>query len=460
MKRFTIIPPMALLLTMGAGVALAQEPEDRSTLLAQAFYKKLGNLFNPKPAPGTKATSYLVLANPGVRFDPSLDPKGRVDDEHLISLVLNDALAPSLVYTPGSRTVPDVYKYIFAFKEQPTARPSVADTDLLEKMTALVGENSQKYQSYLARQAKYMDAVLAYEGAKEAGKTGSSLQVYAMARQNAMDQWNGQGYRREIESAFEKILELQAKDPGFWWKSLRDRFEQQKVVSSDGVTEFYRTLTYPRYEDWKLDAGWTTVTLSDDELESKSEYRHIDAGAGASYRRWWGGGSASASVQQTDFNSRLTKKGLSITLQVKGVTIYRPWMDALVFRSRAWRLNKNQGVDIISTGDPDKPGKGLMPLMPVRLLLARKILFKGNWSQEDRALFERHIRSSASGGWGPFSFHAHYNQDDKKESFTAKVSTAGIECPDTQILGFVCDIIPKCPSPDSKFTFVAASEKL
>jgi hypothetical protein len=454
---------LALALAVGAAPLTAQMPEDRSTAIITAMYTKLQKIFAPEGKTGP--TSYLTLANPGVRFDPKLDPKTNPDDDFLMARMLDDALMPAPQYTTGTMSISSVYEYIFAFKEQPDFKLSENDQKELQRLMDLTSDTSPKYQAYLDRQSKYLDAIIAYESAKANGSTPALLNTYQTKVNNAQNAWNTQGYKQEIESAQEKIQELNAKDPGFWWNNLRNRMNAQFNYAADGKTGYYKTWTYPQYSDWGKDEGWTTYKLSDSEVEATKTSKQVDSGFEASYGKGLWNASASASYKSNHQNSKTTVKNLSIEMQVKAVNIYRPWLEGLVLKSKTWRFNATANPNRVAEGDMAKyKGLGpnqlpMMPLIPVRLILAKGIKFKGQFSQEEKDLFERSIKTKVNVSYGPISVGGHYNQDDSKDYFNAKMSDAGIEAPDVQIIGYVCDIVPKCPNPDMSLPFAPAPIK-
>lgn len=449
LKRRVSLPLAAALVISGSASLSAQE--DRSTAIVGAMYDKLQKIFSPTK-PGVPVTSYLTLANPGVRFDPNLAPQTNNDDEYLVSQFLDDALMPNPYYTKGQMRVSSVYEYIFAFKEQPDFHLSEADQKELQRLQDLLGPDSPKRQKYDDYMYKVLDAQDAMNAAAQPGGTGASS---AKAKYtNATQDWATLGYKQEIESAREKYQELSAKDPGFWWNNLRTRMISQTKQTADG-TSYYKTLTYPQYKDWGSDQGWTTYKLSDSEVEALKTQTTRDAGIKGGYNAGLWKVSASASYKSNNENAKTTVKSLSIEMQVKAVNIYRPWMEALVFKSRSWRFNPTtSSLNRVSEGDlaayagMSPTQLPMMPLVPVRMILAKGIKFKGQFSQEEKSLFERSIKTKASVSYGPFSVSGHYNQDDKRDYFSAKMSDAGIEAPDIQIIGFICDVVPKSPNPD------------
>ncbi len=455
-------PPVLLALGLVAGGApLSAQASGDSAQYVQQMYLKLRKIFAPEGKGGT--TSYLTLANPGIRFDPNLNPKANPDDDFLMSRLLNDVLAPAPFYTPGTLTVPGVYEYIFAFKEQPDFSLPAEERQKLQALMDLTSDASPKMQAYLDRQSKWVDAVVAYEGAKANGTPPALLNGYQSKLNNALSAWSAQGFKQEIESAQEKIQELNAKDPGFWWDGLRTRLNNQYAFAADGKTGHYKTWTYPQYADWGKDEGWVTYRVSDKDKDSSYKFSEREIGFFAKYDAGLVSVSVSGTMRNTEERSKVTTKGLSIEMQVKAVNIYRPWMEGLVFKSKSWRFNPTVGSrSRVAEGDLAKyVDKGpnelpLMPLVPVRAILARGIKIHGQFSDEERQMLKKLIEAKLKVSFAFCSVSASFRHEDKTETLKTVNNVTTIESPDIQLIGFVCDVVPKSPDPDLSLAFKPA----
>ena len=130
-----------------------------------------------------------------------------------------------------------------------------------------------------------------------------------------------------------------------------------------------------------------------------------------------------------------------VTCQLKRVEIIRPWMNALVFRSRAWRWSPasvGYGT-IISTGS-DLAGSlvptGALPVLPTTAILVRE--FEIDWT-DDWSLAHRLTQCQEAGleiRLGPFRLTR------------AAVVGGHISMPHPQLVGYLSELLPRCPNPD------------
>jgi hypothetical protein len=105
---------------------------------------------------------------------------------------------------------------------------------------------------------------------------------------------------------------------------------------------------------------------------------------------------------------------------------------------------------LISDGGDISHGQipqGDMPFLPTGLLIARKVTISGQWDQTDLQFFHDHVSGGASFGFGPFSFGGHYESDEKRQTYQAKLTGNTITFTDPQILGIYCYVLQKSPDP-------------
>jgi hypothetical protein len=112
-------------------------------------------------------------------------------------------------------------------------------------------------------------------------------------------------------------------------------------------------------------------------------------------------------------------------VEVKRVTIARPWMDLGIFSAHSWMLKETTGFAQVSSGNPADPDPGPMPVVITGILLARKLTLTG-------------YEGKAPGRLGPFGLGA------------ARRSGSAITAPDPQIIAFFVQVVPKSPTPDPK----------
>lgn len=101
-------------IAIGAHPIAAQD--DPNTVLMKQLYTKIGQAVGVGENNPLTGETFLVLANPGILLDPSLDyrtPRGRFRFAQAIDKVLT----ASWIYGAGTNSVYDVYNNILQFKE-------------------------------------------------------------------------------------------------------------------------------------------------------------------------------------------------------------------------------------------------------------------------------------------------------------------------------------------------------
>jgi hypothetical protein len=284
----------------------------------------------------------------------------------------------------------------------------------------------------------------------------------------AQTKFEQEGDAGNIEANSEKLRRYEHLDPDTWWRSLRTQYNSGiRKFGGQGGREFGIYTFYPKYQKWfDPNFSWTNITLTDKDLEKieKSKKTSVGGGLGAG----WGLFRASASYGK---DTKWEYKQNEVTeFQISGeysrVFISRPWLDGFVFKSTRWDWSTGTPVKgLISDGGDAANGitpKGLMPFLPVGLLLARNVSLSGKWEKNINEFYEEHVRGGGKIGWGPFSFGGRTNEE-KKETYE-KAQSAGntITFTSPQIVGFFVKVLDRSPAPDFKPSaeMVARSESI
>jgi hypothetical protein len=210
---------------------------------------------------------------------------------------------------------------------------------------------------------------------------------------------------------------------------------------------------YPSYPSWIADAGWTGFDVTENELEQQNESTRTSFGGSAGVG--YGFFSFSANYKKDTKEERYQSKvnNLEIHMQVKRVSLTRPWLSGVLFRNRYWRFDPTKvnpaEYQLSDGGGTDqKPPQGSMTLIPTGFLLARKTLIAGLDAQEIKTYFESHEQAGGSVGWGPFAIGGNYSRDYNKSYRWAKNIGNGLQIDEPQIIGIYCDVLKKVPDPD------------
>jgi hypothetical protein len=151
-------------------------------------------------------------------------------------------------------------------------------------------------------------------------------------------------------------------------------------------------------------------------------------------------------------------------MELMRVSIDRPWMDAGVFESHAWKwlqgttyFNKLLATGVDANTGSTPPTTDVMPFVPTGLLLARRVSLSANWSNDLATSFSQQTSAGGSVGWGPFSFSGRYNSSDQNtyHKATAAGNTLSFDAP--QIIGFFVQVLPKTPDAERCYKFASSN---
>ena len=433
--------------------------EGNLTLFKQ-LYSKLAEVLSvgtPNAAPGQ---NYIALCNPGILLDPRLDVVRNVNDRRTWSTILDTVPEPNWVYTSTATGIASIYEQVLQGKELPSIELTRAQQEQLRAAQAVLieerGEPTARFNAYMRWEAPYQTALTAYANAQaNSANDGRPVAPELLNRLNqARANWNTFGFKGAVENARATVANLEALNPNAWWEALRNRFEN----AAAGIG-FEPSATYPGYEWFNGEAGWTHFTFTQEDVVRQATASAVTAGGGV--RAGWGlwSVSASADYRQGTRTSSSDTTGISISMDLMRATIMRPWIDPLVFRAHTWRWGEGATLhgQQISNGafTPGGEREGLMPLLPTGVIVARNVRIDAHFSHEDQTTIEEALKTEASVGWGPFAISGHYNQERSSTVSHGNAEATGISNADPQILGFFCDVLPLCPSPDPSLPWPA-----
>lgn len=193
--------------------------------------------------------------------------------------------------------------------------------------------------------------------------------------------------------------------------------------------------------------SWTTITYHDEEARefARIEESRVDAGV----RRNWllglfgvrAGGESSSNEERVSCSSGSVR----VSFEVMQIPLVRPWFDASVLSSRAWRW---AGGDATPVSDGENPPHGRMPAYASSVLVARNLSIVATFSEDECERLQRSIEGGASISFGIFSLGGNGLSSSSSSEHRSHLTENGISCPGMQIIGFLCKALPKCPDPD------------
>lgn len=417
----------AVLVLLAASALLRAGAEEA---VIERLYAKLGASFTAAQALGQDG-DYLLLAHPGFALDAAY-----LEDDYGISQLADQIPLAARYYQPSGNRCSSTYETILTQAEasnfvNQASRQAALQARRLMYDRLRPGRPTKAYEAYLKYQEAYLVAKDAYTLAAVEAKTSGTPVPPALkpAMDAALQAWEKKGGKALFEDAQKRL-------DGYYQENVKANFaslEGDLVMAArrDHGDTWYPVTATPPPREWLGDAGWKPFRMTQREanLAPATVALPLQARAGAP------GQSLPGPFLST----------LSLSLETKRVTFERTWLDAGVFTSRRWRLLPGVGFPKVSTGHPEDPDPGPMPLMITGVLLSRHMVLQGAWSQ-----------ASAPGALkaiGPFAISAGSGDVPGRvlaahTSVQNGVLTIRVDGP--QILGFFCRAVPRCPDPDAK----------
>jgi len=333
--------------------------------------------------------------------------------------------------------------------------------DLTTGAPKKVPADTPLFEAYQEREAAYLNALSAYKSlqfdfvsrpsdlaAQAAWFTkGTVLKQQVRA---AYNRWLAGG-KKLVEEALAVIDEL-GRGTGERWMALKERLDDSKLITPEGASYLFTKYFPGRFWD-PLSTSWINFSMKHEELHTIDEASSTSWGgkANAGFGMWSLGGSASYAEQKTHFKSDGNMDSLEVELI--RVPIRRSWWDPTIFWDRGWKFDPQVANIILSDGN--FPPGGEMPAYVTALIVARNLKLAVNFETTENSSVATQFSSSASVGWGPFSVRGNYSKDTSKKTHDFSRNSAGLVCAGMQIIGFVCETLPKSPNPDADLNWQA-----
>ena len=405
-----------------------------------------GNLLTPQQVNDCSDFTDIVDTIPAVSGTWSRTVKKTWD---IYQLAITD------IQLPISNLLPDEEKMLQ--NAQKFLRNTVTVTDPITGAVKTRTYPSDAYLAYEKLFTAYGVALKAYNNSRITAISNPTPQnvadwtnngpFYQSEVQNAYDMWGSLGYRDEVQEANGIISSLGGRGP----YAMYDRLKSQFNLSAQ--LDFKRRTFYPTFASPPTILGpdfansWTKFTFSHSEINqfATASSSSWGGGVGANFGLW----SASASVQYSNSqtHNHCSTNGIDLSIEIIQVPISRGWWSPWVFSSRGWKgVNELSINGCISNGN--SPLTGLMPVIPTSLILARNLRINMDMSTQDNKTALSSINSSMSGGWGPFSVRGNYSSSTASSSSDVTSDATGLSFANSQIIGFIGDVLPMSPNPD------------
>jgi hypothetical protein len=205
---------------------------------------------------------------------------------------------------------------------------------------------------------------------------------------------------------------------------------------------------YPRPA---VDPGWVTFTFKHEDVtngtRSSAEANSFSASCNAVFYSGGGGHSDNTAIQ----TASTVDKSFKMTVQLKLVSVFRPWMDMTVFRNNSWVIGRKiWRVDgKISYGLNPKPSGAVEPLMPMyvdTLILAKNLVLEGTDLSLQANAIQAASESHFSASYGCFNVSGAHSDAHRDTNSHKLVNATKINAPGVQIIGVLSSVMDECPS--------------
>lgn len=319
--------------------------------------------------------------------------------------------------------------------------------------------HTKAYKEYKACRDEYNDAHDDYLAAlndpdltdKEREK---ALRSAKRAMQEASDDWEALGHKREVEDALATCQRYLAFTPKSFFANVGRTFEAAK----DPGSGLYPAVCIP--SNWAVDPdalSWTKVVLKQGSSESKlhEDVKQIDSDFSVSFASglWHADASGGYHDRMEQINKSSTVDKLGISFEIARVNISRDWFTSALLGYDATIPGAKKGS--LCSGSLAKAAQCEFPFLPTAFIIARNINIYNEFSQEEEN-FMNEVQSwsaSAHVGYGPFSVgndtsSSHKLTAKEKKEFGNAVKMSMGER--VQIIGFLSTILtPAFPARDS-----------
>lgn len=449
--------------------------------LLQSLLEKIYNIVvGPDPINKVDSVggSYVSFCLPGIPLAPDdldfsfveLNKSERAAD---FASLVNSVPPAKGRWAPSDRKVDSYYRRVLNETIRPVVNLSKAEkarldaaysilTRTVEAVDLTSGEvkkvpaDTPLYEAYQERAAAYLMALSAYKSlhanylARPDDPQAQSewFTKSAILKQQvklAYDRWLAGG-KKTIEEALDAIEEL-GRGTGERWRRLEQTLTLAEQTTSEGQPYLFTKFFPSKFYDEAHQGSWTRFSMSHEEVHTVDEKSSTNWGGsgGFSVGLWSVGASASYAEQKSHYRSDGKISGLEV--QLIRVPIRRSWWDPTIFWDRGWKFDPQISNLILSDGKI--PPSGEMPSYPTAMIVAKQLKLGIEMTSEENNHVATQFSASGSVGWGPFSVRGNYSRNTEKKTHDFTKTAAGLEAPGMQVIGFVCELLPKSPDPDT-----------
>jgi hypothetical protein len=481
-------------------------PKDRSDDLMQALVAKLyatitGNDGNVK-MPRNKFVTWMLPGIPFVPDDFLYCSKGLIGEtaektrelQHqafvisklfdFIPDVHNDFVDASMqqtIFTSTQDTISSVYRDILKYSRVVNLELSDKEKEKLQKFRNLltvtkevediitgekkiVTEPGPLTLAYTAKMNDYIDAADEYMNLLIDAQSASGSDPEAIRRVAAFTNkskflrkkmeaaelaWVSQGYKNEYETINAYIDQVTQKNMVLYKQDLLRKFNNALLTSTQEGTagDFYYTTLLPG--NFATSPGWTQFNFYEGDFEShyNKNTSQWSAGGGVHFGLFSIGARASGSKVEIASDQKATD--FRASLEFTQIPICRSYFDPGLFPMRGWTLDKLWDLNFdkkVSDGGEQPVGR--LVAYPITALFVRNVRFTlAEWDSRSRYV-QQQIQGGGAVGYGPFFIGGSYAHGSVTRDAQFHTAGGSIVIPGMQLIGFINNLVPKCPNPN------------
>jgi len=430
----------------------AEETKAYETLMRVKMY--ISDILNNGVAPGERGTVFAAVI-PGIGIHEKRDGTDAASTVTMPFWVLNTLPSTDLTGNTSAANISEMYRRAL-FDGEPKNPKTLANQEADAKKVEDIDKSLKPYiDAYLKGRTDYITAMGEVRQAQITRGVSSPEYVEAnTAAKNAMEVWRVIGGKKKYENivADRNKLLLSGSEPWLLW---RQRFANAigDIESPDPDTDF-AVRVYPEYPTWSEGPGWMELAFGGEHTRNYQINTSVSGSASGRLSILGIGGGGSGNYARSSTISEAASESMSFKMKVKRVLVHRAWGDPEVFRSPNWHWKtpemRDNPLNMISQGKYDKDKQaflGLMPLYPTSIILAKDIEITAKFSKEDRENITKSISGSAKAGFWFFRTRASGSSTTTTSLEEKGNGFASLKIPDPQIIGYICEILPPCPSP-------------
>jgi hypothetical protein len=430
--------PLAMVLLSCAPAVMGQDASDAQW---QAFYVKLGTVIRGG-VKGADSPLKVILQVPGTPLEAVEKPTA--SDKAYINRLFDFTLQNGPIYDKKGGTISSFYKKIL-YDTEPITTGTLSKEEqkelegIQDKLTpGAPGELISKYDEceqadIVARATKQAEQ----EASLENGGDGMASALANAAVTKADSDWKNIGKKATVLALQKRFDELTNRDPRARWTTLQKQMEKYFLEGTDS----YNILTFPPQKSWVAPTGWMKFTYKNSDQTKSSSSSSLDTAAAVSLNVGKFKGSGSGSYAKAESEALAKDKSLEITMEMKRVFLYRPWLDPAVFLDKNWRWQSGKDLGWLA----DNQGNGDLGLITDSFILVRNVRFHAASLATFKKKMTERIQAKLEASYGPFSMSASMDKKKASASSGKTEDATTIEIPDPQIIGYTATILSVTP---------------